>query len=199
MPSYRTDVALEEDLYEEILRIYGYDKIPTKTLSLEIPEDVTPDFIVQEDHFRQSAESVGLDEVINLPFIPKSQNSQNLNPEFPNFKTATLVNPPSPDTQYLRQSMYVNLLNNAQKVINERGEHASFFEIGKVYYKSKGSYFEKRRMAIIFWNKNSSSFASFKGLVLAFFNKAQFPEQKFESTTNNLLLENSYNLFVATT
>ena len=46
IPTRRMDITLPEDLIEEIVRIYGYDKIPTKTLSLEIPKNIIHRFAV---------------------------------------------------------------------------------------------------------------------------------------------------------
>ena len=40
-PSFRRDLKIEEDLIEEISRVYGFDKIP-ETLSYIMPKDIRP-------------------------------------------------------------------------------------------------------------------------------------------------------------
>src|SRR4030065_97513 len=68
-PTYRTDLTQEEDLIEEVLRIYGYENIPSKTLSLEIPKNITPLYITQEIEIKNAMLSLGFDEVISIPFV----------------------------------------------------------------------------------------------------------------------------------
>jgi phenylalanyl-tRNA synthetase beta chain len=196
VPTLRTDVTYEEDLYEEVLRIYGYDKIPPKTLSLEIPKNITPNFIKQEETFRSSAVAVGMNEMISLPFVPKDYSELNVNSEDTGHKVASLINPPSPDTQDMRQSLIPNLILNCQKTANERGDTAKIFEIGKVYTKFNGKYQELRKMGFAYWSKKEPSFPKFKGILEAFFQKAQIPIPKYESEVKMIPLSNSYNMFL---
>src|SRR3990167_3718783 len=143
-PPYRTDVTLEEDLIEEVLRIDGYDKIPTRTLSLEIPPIVTPAYVGQEENFRTAAQSVGLDETITSSFVSEKYHKFNQYLENTDVAPIKIVNRPSPDNEVLRLTLLPNLVAMTQKVINERGHQAGFFEIGKVYFKQK-DYCEKRK------------------------------------------------------
>ena len=182
VPTHRTDVTLEEDLIEEIVRIYGYDKIPTKTLSLEIPKNITPNYIIQEDKLRQSAISVGFDENISLSFVREKYKDTNV----------TIINPPSPDTKYLRNSLFPNLLDSAKKIVNERGEFVQLFEIGKIYFKEKNNYIEKRKIGFIYWSKEKNSFSDFKSLILTFFNKIDIKNPDYVSEILNFNFTNSY-------
>lgn len=182
VPTDRTDVRLEEDLVEEVIRIYGYDKIPVKTLSLEIPKNITPSYILQEEKLRASAVSVGFDECISLSFIREKYKNGNIE----------LVNPPSPDTKYLRNSLFYNLLDSAQKIINERGELVQLFEIGKIYLKDKKGYVEKRKIGFIYWSKKSNNFVDFKSLISALFDKAGIKNPEYISEIINFDFVNSY-------
>lgn len=194
VPTYRTDVTCEEDLIEEILRIYGYDKIPAHTLSLEIPKDITPLFIRQEEILRNASVSCGFDEVISLSFVKEDYSKYNLDPEVFDRKPVCILNPPSPDTKNLRQTFLPNLLENARRIINERGEEVSLFEIGKVYSKVKNKYTESRKIAFMFWQKENSDFKVFKGKLDAFFAKAQIDLPEYANEVKNLPLSYSYNL-----
>ncbi len=193
VPTFRTDVKSEEDVIEEILRIIGYDNIPVKTLSLEIPEIITPEFINQESAMRNAAVSTGLDEVISLPFISEKMSDLNVSLDNEELESATLINPPSPDTKNLRLSIFPNLLSNTNKIMNERGELASLFEIGKVYSKENEKYFESRKMGFMYWSKENKGFKHFKSLMIALLLKANLPEVLFE-TTKNKILKNAYNI-----
>ena len=182
IPTYRTDVILEEDLIEEIIRICGYDKIPSKTLSLEIPKNITPDYIIQEEKIRQAAVSVGFDESISLSFVKEKYKNNNIE----------LLNPPSPDNKYLRNTLFFNLLEATEKIINERGELVALFEIGKVYLKSKGKYLEKRKIGFIYWSKSKNKFIDFKSLISAFFEKSAIDKPNYISEILNFNFTNSY-------
>jgi phenylalanyl-tRNA synthetase beta chain len=171
VPTHRTDVMLEEDVIEEILRIYGYDNIPTKTLSLEIPAVVTPKFIDQELNLKGYMVSLGFNEVISSTFVKEELLELNLLLDEGIAEKVELSNPPSPDNKVLRMTLLPNLYEFVEKITNERGVQASLFEIGKIYFKFKGMYVEKRKLGIIAWDKNGLSFAKFKGIVDAVFLK----------------------------
>ncbi len=179
VPTYRTDVTLEEDLIEEVLRIYGYDKIPTRTLSLEIPDDVTPAFIKQEEKVREALVGIGFDEVISLPFV--LEKNLKLNKFGSGLSPIRITNRPSPDFEELRTNMFANLHEFTKKIINERGERALIFEIGKIYYKEGKKYHEKRQLGIMWWWRTNGNFSLFKGLIEAFFESMNINNVKFSS------------------
>lgn len=192
VPTYRTDVTLPEDLIEEIVRIYGYDKIPTKTLSLEIPKNVTPSYIIQEENLRNAAISLGFDESTSLSFVKEEYLDKNIPVESGNYKIVSVQNPPSPDTRYLRVTLFPNLLESAQKIINERGKVVQLFEIGKIYLKENAKYIEKRKIGLIYWKQETRSFQDFKSLILGLFNKVNIDSPNYLPEILNLPLTDSY-------
>ncbi len=194
VPTYRTDVTLPEDIIEEVLRIHGYENIPAKTLSLEIPSNITPDYITQEQKLRNSAVAVGLDEAITLSFVEEKSVDLNLHPEDLGHNAAELVNPPSPDTRYMRQSLLPNILSVGKKIVNERGDALGLFEIGKVYSKYKGKYIEVRKLGIIYWKKENNNLRNFKGIIEAFFAKSNLPKPELIISPKNIRLNDSYDI-----
>lgn len=192
VPTYRTDVTLTEDLIEEIIRIYGYDNIPTKTLALEIPKNVTPNYITQEEKLRTAANSIGFDEVISLSFVKEKYLEQNIPTETGSSKIVSVQNPPSPDTRYLRATLFPNLYELAQKIINERGETVQLFEVGKIYLKENKKYIEKRKIGFIYWGKEKGKFDNFKSMILALLNKMGIQTPDYLAEIINLPLSDSY-------
>src|SRR5258706_3808563 len=172
VPTYRTDVVLEEDLIEEILRIYGYDKIPTRVLSLEIPNQITPNYIIQENNLRLVAAAVGVTEAIGLSFVKEERASYNVHPLKAEAGVVSLINPPSPDNKNFRISFLPNLKEVAQKAIYERVTEVALFEIGKIYYKYKNDYKEERKIGFVYYSEEGNEFVNFKGLLDSFFIKA---------------------------
>lgn len=194
-PTYRTDVTLEEDLIEEILRVYGYDKIPPKTLSLEIPTIVTPSYINQEAKIRDALVGLGFDEAISFPFIKEKNWRYNQLLDNQPGQSVNITNPPSPDIEKMRMTLLPNLLDFAQRVINERGQRLMFFEIGKVYYKKTNKYYEKRKLGLIYWEKDKQNFLQFKGLLESLLTKINLEGIHLKEADNIPFLTNQYQLY----
>lgn len=196
-PTYRTDIIEEADLIEEVLRIYGYEKIPAKILSLEIPPIITPPFITQEEKAKNSLVGLGFNEVISSSFVSdKGKRINNLLLPNLDITKVNLANPPSPDFEQLRVTLLPNLIEITQKVINERGEQACFFEIGKVYFKIKKKYQEKRRLGIIWWNQNQKdNFLKYKGYLEAFFKISNITNTSFKDEIGEGRKEEIFKIF----
>ncbi|MDP3888774.1 MAG: phenylalanine--tRNA ligase subunit beta [bacterium] len=187
-PAFRTDVTQEADLVEEVVRLTGYDKIPLNTLALEIPKLITPNFIRQEKKAKEAVMALGFDEQISLPFVKENDLGINILLDFDSKISAEPVivaNPPSPDFKVMRMSLLPNLLDFAEKIKNERGEKAFLFEIGKIYFKEKNKYEEKRRLGLIYWQKSGSAFSEFKGLLEVLFKQLSLENINFEEKQLN--------------
>lgn len=197
VPTYRTDVVVEEDVIEEILRIYGYDNIPVKTLSLEIPNVVTPKFIDQELSVKNQMVGLGFNEVISSTFVKEKLLNLNLLMDEGIASRVELSNPPSPDNKILRMTLLPNLYDFVEKIINERGVSASLFEVGKIYFKDKGKYIEKRKLGIISWNKDGQSFANFKGIIDAFFLKNNIGDLDFSGVPLNAGVDQTFSILTS--
>lgn len=196
IPTYRTDVVLEEDVIEEILRIYGYDNIPVKTLSLEIPAVVTPKFIDQELRLKGHMIALGFNEVISSTFVKEKLLNLNLLLDEGIAKSVKLSNPPSPDNKFLRMSLLPNLYEFVEKIINERGVRASLFEVGKIYFNSKGKYLERRKLGIIDWKKDDSGFAKFKGVIDGLFLKNNIKDISYSGIPLNVGINQTFSIAV---
>lgn len=197
VPTYRTDVTLPEDLIEEILRIYGYDKIPSNVLSLEIPKQITPEYIIQESKAREAAAAVGFSEAITLSFVKKAFSSYNLNSEKAQAQIVELINPPSPDNQNLRMTLLSNLFELSQKAINLGSSDVQLFELGKIYYKYKGKYVEERKCGFVFQQIDKNSFAKFKSKIDSFFSLMGISSHTLNPEALLLPLTNSYEIYAA--
>ncbi len=71
VPTWRTDVSIEEDLVEEVARVYGYDKIGEALP----PSPVTGEYLAGDRRrraARQALMAAGFNEAINISFIDES-------------------------------------------------------------------------------------------------------------------------------
>lgn len=133
VPLFRTDVQASEDIVEEVLRIWGYEKIPSKTLSSVIPKPLIQPEVEVEEVSRDMLVAEGLDEIITVPFVH--------GPMFDVFhdplkdRAIPIVNPPTSQHTHLRTNMFYEHLAVAHKIMARGDEAFAIFEIGKIYLK----------------------------------------------------------------
>ncbi|PIR38701.1 MAG: phenylalanine--tRNA ligase subunit beta [Alphaproteobacteria bacterium CG11_big_fil_rev_8_21_14_0_20_39_49] len=131
IPSWRSDIDGKSDIVEEIVRIYGYDKIPT----LELPNDnkgfeaVLSPRQQRVSDVRRTLAARGVTEAITWSFM-KSAKAKLFGADSDELK---LLNPISSDLDVMRPSILPNLLDAVARN-NDRGhENLSFFEIGLIF------------------------------------------------------------------
>lgn len=138
-PTYRVDVTREIDVIEEILRIYGYNKIEApKKLAFTPVKLQNNDRDALENKWASILQGKGFSEVMNnsLTTLTQTENA------------VKLLNPLSNDLAYMRQSLLQGLLQNAAYNINRKHADIKFFELGKIYFK-KEKYEERKQLAIL--------------------------------------------------
>lgn len=128
-PSCRFDLAIEEDLIEEVVRIHGYDRVPTRAPRGEIALISPSELWVGDDQLAHTLIARGYREALNLAFgAVESYRAWSFGPEF-----AALANPLSADLAVMRPSLLPGL---AQALIdNQRRqvERVRLFELGRVF------------------------------------------------------------------
>lgn len=131
IPSSRSDVEIDADLVEEVVRIYGYDKIVPQKLEIIPLRPVTDIF----DKARQVLLASGMIETINWSFC-----DANLVKEFADVKESlTIANPIAEQLGHMRPNLIIGLMQSYQKNHLRGFSDVSFFEIGKVFLGSEES------------------------------------------------------------
>ena len=126
-PSYRFDLAIEEDLVEEVGRLYGYDQIPAQ-LNDNTSIKKANDYRAQTRHWADYLSTNGYLEVITYSFISESQ----LAPFANGLDTSLLKlsNPVSEEMSVMRPSLWPSLLQVLQYNLNRQQERVCIFEQG---------------------------------------------------------------------
>ncbi len=144
-PSYRRDIEIEEDLVEEIARIYGYEKIPVSLPSSEI---TAGSVTVREDVealVRNTLISSGYFEVINYSFLyPEIFDDLKINHDSNYRKYVTLRNPLSRKQSIMRTTLIPGLIESMKTNINRGNRGIRIFEIGRVFFFDEGIREEER-------------------------------------------------------
>ncbi|WP_111640586.1 phenylalanine--tRNA ligase subunit beta [Marinimicrobium alkaliphilum] len=126
VPSYRFDIAIEEDLLEEVARIYGYDRLPTRSLAAPMAIQPSPESRVGLPVVRNRLTALGYREAITYSFIdPK------LSARFdPDVVPVALRNPISADMGVMRTSLLPGLVEALRYNLNRQQERVRLFESG---------------------------------------------------------------------
>ena len=139
IPVYRADVTREIDVIEEVLRIYGYNKIeaPKKISFTPVKLDFE-DQDALENAWARTLQGNGFNEVMNNSLTSVKDETD----------AVKLLNPLSNDLAFMRKSLLEGLLGNAIYNINRKSADIKFFELGKIYHK-KEKYEERKQLAIL--------------------------------------------------
>ena len=171
VPAYRADVTREIDVIEEILRIYGYNKVDAPQKISFTPVKLSfDDQDALENSWARTLQSNGFNEVMNnsLTSVKDETNA------------VKLLNPLSKELTFMRKSLLEGLLENTIYNINRKNQDIKFFELGKIYHK-KEKYEERKQLAILIsgrtysenWlmPKSASDFYMLKAYVKILFDK----------------------------
>ena len=153
IPYWRLDINIEEDLIEEVARMYGYEKIEGTPLTKEeIPplDQTLPKFIYD---LKSKLKDLGLTEVQTYSFYSTAVLEALQLTEDDKKSLIKLANPISSETEYMRMDLWPNLIEIAGKNIKAGYKDIGVFEIGKNYFRNgEGKPEEKYRLAIALIN-----------------------------------------------
>lgn len=129
VPSHRFDIQQDVDLVEEIIRLYGYEKLYAQPMSnpMQVSQSTSNESIAQTlSHWFRSR---GYHETISYSFVdPELQETL-----YPEKKTMQLLNPISSELSQMRAGMWPGLI--ASMIYNVHRQHTriKFFEIGVIF------------------------------------------------------------------
>ncbi|RXG28386.1 phenylalanine--tRNA ligase subunit beta [Leeuwenhoekiella marinoflava] len=180
IPAYRNDVTREVDVVEEILRVYGYNKIQFKSkLNASVSKSSRfADHKIQQITGSLLA-SLGFNEILNNSLTSPMYAS--LNDAFKEDYNVKMLNPLSTDLSVMRQSLLFSGLEVVAFNSNRRQPDLKLFEFGKSYHNFPGGREEHKHLTLLmsgkqnsenwFQAQQSSSFFNLKGSVEAILNR----------------------------
>jgi len=128
-PSFRFDLAIEEDLIEEAVRQFGYDNIPAQppaAPSRMLPQDET---VLADDTLRQLLVDLDYQEVITYSFVdPAWETALDANA-----RPLPLANPIASQLSAMRTTLWGGLIETLRHNLNRQQERVRIFELGRVY------------------------------------------------------------------
>ncbi|MGE5544596.1 MAG: phenylalanine--tRNA ligase subunit beta, partial [Bacillota bacterium] len=134
IPSYRPDLTIEEDLIEEVARLYGYDNISSRL------EPAVPTHGYRTDYQRFRAKLLAyathkMHQVITYSFInPRWLDILEIPEGNPLRNTVKVANPFSEEQGIMRTTLLPGLLEVAGRNLARRNEDLTLFELGSVFW-----------------------------------------------------------------
>lgn len=151
VPWWRNDISLEEDLFEEVAKIVGYDNIPGTLPQLPAMETAAHQLLPKLMDVRRLLVSAGLQEVWTYSFVSQKdleQTSLDLSGHL------QIENPLSSEQDFLRSNLMASHLH---VVTNNQVTHrsADIFELSRVYDKTGSDVKERWVLGLTSWGTNS--------------------------------------------
>ncbi|TNE73263.1 MAG: phenylalanine--tRNA ligase subunit beta [Bacteroidetes bacterium] len=147
VPAFRVDVNREADVIEEVLRIYGYNKVPLpEKLNSSINKFPKPDPEKVQQVVSDMLAGMGFLEMMNnsltKPVYVDELGGEALKSEH----HVSILNPLSQDLAVMRQSLVFGALEVVAYNQNRQNPDLRLFEFGKIYRKFESGYNENRRL-----------------------------------------------------
>lgn len=178
VPSWRFDIEHDNDLVEEVIRVFGVEKV--KTIN-NVETLVAPNML---DHSTEALNnkianllvSSGLNEIITYSLV-SDKDINEFNPH--NFSAINLASPLSKEHEFYRISLIPSLLKVCHYNFDRQANSVNYFEIGNIYYNQENNICEEQLLTIalggvktanIDGKVESYSFNDIKNIVLTLFN-----------------------------
>lgn len=138
VPSYRPDLSIEEDLIEEVARLYGYDNIPSTTGFTETTQGLLNPYQSFQERLLELAAKT-MRQVVTYSFInPRWLDVLLVPADSPVRDVLTLVNPLSEEQGIMRPTILPGLLDTAARNISRQMEDVAIFEMANVFKPKAG-------------------------------------------------------------
>jgi phenylalanyl-tRNA synthetase beta chain len=128
-PAWRFDLAIEEDLVEEVVRIIGYDRLPTTPPLAPITAKLPPEARRSRFAVRRLLAALGYLETINFSFVEESWERDLAG----NADPIRLLNPIASQMSVMRSSLLGSLLQALKFNLDRKAERVRVFEVGRVF------------------------------------------------------------------
>ncbi|MRI32477.1 phenylalanine--tRNA ligase subunit beta [Endozoicomonas sp. OPT23] len=145
VPGWRFDISIEEDLIEELGRIYGYERLPETIPMALLKLKQVDESKVKEADLRRVLVGRGYQEAVSFSFIdPK------LHKQFDHQREAVaLANPISADLSVMRTSLLPGLVKTVSYNLNRQQSRVRLFETGQTFIRNGDELKQENQIAAV--------------------------------------------------
>ena len=191
VPSWRRDVSptfSENDMAEEVARIYGFDKIPSTLM------DTAATTVGGYTEIQKAERTVGAvcraggyDEIITYSFFsPSCFDKIRLPVDSPLRDTLKILNPLGEDTSVMRTTTLPSMLEVLARNYNFRNKDVQLYDMGRIYLKHKDDTLaDEKKLLTLGAYGEKMNFYAIKGLVEAVLKELKVKDIRFEAEKSN--------------
>jgi len=155
IPLFRADVRREDDLVEEVLRVWGYDRLPTRLPPSTVPGEQREPLRAVEERLADGAAAAGFFETVGYPFVDRAADEGAWEEWLRATGTAaqplSIANPLDATRRHLRATLLPGLLDAVSRNLRRGADGVALFEIGRAFGAAGDTdhpeSFESRRLA----------------------------------------------------
>lgn len=191
VPTYRNDLKIEEDLIEEVARLYGYNNFPKTQPTGQVPIIKAPYFkdYQLDEKVKNFLMACGSTEICSYSLISEQDLlAEKINPQ----NTLRVDNPVSREFEYLRPTLKINLVKALRQNI-PNFKNVDLFELGKVYLGKNLE--EAKEEYFLSGISNNKNFLEVKGIIEALLKKLgvdEDPSDYIEIINEGIIFEINY-------
>ncbi len=181
VPTFRIDLRTQEDLIEEVGRIYGYEKIKPQAPIIPIEPAEINESRIFERKVKDILAGSGFSEIYNYSFYSYKDTEA---ADLAEAKHLELENPMNPEQALMRRSLIPNLLKSIENNLKNHKE-LNLFEIGRVYIPGGEVLPEEKKMLVgaivLEKDKGADSFYVTKGYVDNLLSRLEITDQYYDN------------------
>ena len=134
IPTFRIDIAIKEDIAEEVARIYGYDKIPTTVFKVSTEREPKYKNELLTDKVVDIMIGSGVNQSISYSFVsPKVFDKVNIPEDSELRNVVKIKNPLGEDYSVMRTTTLPSIMECLARNYSRNNDYVRLFEIGRVY------------------------------------------------------------------
>lgn len=188
-PTYRIDIHEMADVAEEVVRMYGYDKLPTTPLRGETTMGGQSETENKKDQIKAMLCGMGMYEIFTYTFTtPKMFDLLKVPQDSSLRNVVRITNPLGEDTSVMRTTTIGAMMDTVARNVNLRNDQANLFEIGKVYLPQDGAQLpeERDKITMAFYG-GGCDFYTIKGAVEALLDGLGAQDAVYTACTDNFM------------
>ncbi|QQK07523.1 phenylalanine--tRNA ligase subunit beta [Miniphocaeibacter halophilus] len=184
VPKFRLDISIEEDIIEEVGRLYGFHNIEPKPLGGGLLRGKKSYNRLIEDETKNIMYALGLYEATTYSFISRKAYSKTLT-DIDEEELVTLKNPLGEDFSVMRTTLIPNILNVLEKNSKNKIDEFKVYELGNTFhsYDAKKLPVESKKVTLGMYGKYD--FYDIKDIVSIYLNQLGLKDLEFTALTDN--------------
>ena len=166
VPTFRIDIAIKQDIAEEVARIYGYDKIPTTIVEVTPSRENKHKNEILREMVMEALFASGINQSISYSFVsPKVLDKIRVAEDSSLRDMIKIKNPLGEDFSVMRTSTIPSMMESLGRNYSRNNDYAKLFEIGKVYIKAEGEKLPVEKNVLTIGMYGDCDFYHLKGVV----------------------------------